>query len=254
MTHVKARDVHLPDSLYWLADHLGQCPVKRVCILGISGKLGQYMIGHALERGYQVQGVCRPESVGKLARWGDRIRVFPGRTDDRAVVAEALKGCDGVLTVLVPWGVRGYATGTARAVLDLADPGSRLVFSCGWHISRDGLDRYPLSLRLQMRIIPPLVKVLRIADIGDQERAAAAIFASDRDWTVVRGSDLEEGPSEGLPVWSAHVGDPVLASNRTRRTDFALFMVAALTDPALIRQTPAIVSRAAPSAQRKTVP
>lgn len=216
--------------------------MNRVCILGISGKLGQYMIGHALERGYQVQGICRPESVPKLARWGDRIRVFPGRTDDRAVVAEALQGCDGVLVVLVPWGVKGYATGTAKAVLDLADPGARLVFSCGWHISRDGLDRYPLSLRLQMLLIPPLVKLLRIADISDQERAAAAIFASDRDWTVVRGSDLEEGPSEGLPRWSAHVGDPVLAANRTRRTDFALFMVAALTDPTLIRQAPAIVS------------
>ena len=50
-------------------------------------------------------------------------------------------------------------------------------------------------------------------------------FESDRDWTVVRGSDLKEGPSEGLPVWSEHVGDPVLASNRTRRV-FAQFMVA----------------------------
>lgn len=224
--------------------------MNRVCILGISGKLGQYMIGHALERGYRVQGVCRPESVPKLARWGDRIRVFPGRTDDRAVVEEAVGGCDGVLTVLVPWGVRGYATGTARAVLDLANPGARLVFSCGWHIRRDGLDRYPLSLRLQMRLMPPLLRLLRIADIADQERAAAAIFASERDWTVVRGSDLEEGPSEGLPLWAPHVGDPVLAANRTRRTDFALFMVAALTDPALIRQAPAIVSCASAAAKR----
>ena len=82
-----------------------------------------------------------------------------------------------------------------------------------------------------------------------QERAAAAIFASPRDWTVVRGSDLEEGPSEGLPVWSQHVGDRILASNRTRRTDFALLMVAALTDPSLIRQAPAIVSQATPSAR-----
>jgi NAD(P)H-binding len=227
--------------------------MQRVCIIGISGKLGQYMIGHALDRGYQVQGVCRPESVAKLARWGERIRVFPGRTDDRAVLADALKGCDGVLTVLVPWGVKGYATATAKAVLDLADPGARLVFSCGWHISRDGLDRYPLSLRLQLRIIPPLVRFFRIADIADQDRAAAAIFASDRDWTVVRGSDLEEGPTEGLPVWSQHVGDPILASNHTRRTDFALFMVAALTDASLLRQAPAIVSRAAPSVRAATV-
>lgn len=223
--------------------------MKRVCIIGISGKLGQYMIGHALERGYEVHGVCRPQSQGKLARWGDRIRVFPGRTDDRAVMAEALKGCDGALAVLVPWGIRGYATGTAKAVLDLADPGARLVFSCGWHISRDGLDRQSLSLRLQLLLMRPLLRLLRVADIGDQERAAAAIFASPRDWTVVRGSDLEEGPSEGLPVWSAHVGDPVLAANRTRRTDFALFMVAALTDPSLVRQAPAIVSRASAPAR-----
>lgn len=223
--------------------------MKRVCILGISGKLGQYMVGHALERGYEVHGVCRPESVAKLARWGDRIRVFPGRTDDRAVVAKATTGCDGVLAVLVPWGVRGYATGTAKAVLDLAAPGARLVFSCGWHISRDGLDHYSRTLRLQLLVMRPLLRLLRIADISDQENAAATIFASSRDWTVVRGSDLEEGPSEGLPVWSAHVGDAILASNRTRRTDFALFMVAALTDKSLIHQAPAIVSRASASAR-----
>ena len=60
-------------------------------------------------------------------------------------------------------------------------------------------------------------------------------------WTVVRGSDLEEGPSEGLPVWSRHVGDPILASNRTRRMDFALVMVAAIENDALVQEAPAIV-------------
>lgn len=70
----------------------------------------------------------------------------------------------------------------------------------------------------------------------------------------MRGSDLEEGDSEGLPVWRRHVGDPVLASNRTRRVDFALFMVHALEDEALVREAPAIVSRAAPSARGVTPP
>ena len=40
------------------------------------------------------------------------------------------------------------------------------------------------------------------------------VFESDTRWTVVRGSDLEEGESQGLPVWSRHVGDPILASNQ----------------------------------------
>jgi hypothetical protein len=45
------------------------------------------------------------------------------------------------------------------------------------------------------------------------------------------------------------VGDPILASNLTRRVDFALFMVAALTDDELIQEAPAIVGRLSPSAR-----
>lgn len=213
----------------------------KVCIIGASGKLGRYMVGHALDRGYAVVAVCRPDSVGKLAAFADRIAIVPGRTDDPAVVAEAVAGCDGVLTVLVPWGMRHYASGTAQAVLDHAPPDARLVFSCGWHISRDGRDVYPLGLRLTVAIGGAIGWWLRLVDIDDQVEACRRIFASDRRWTVVRGSDLTEGDSEGLPVWRRHVGDPALASNRTRRTDFALFMVAALTDDALIREAPAIV-------------
>lgn len=223
--------------------------MKKICIVGISGKLGQYMVEHALARGYEVRGVCRPESVGKLARFGDRITIFAGRTDDRAVIAEAVKGCDGVLVVLAPWGVQRYASGTAQAVMDFAEPGARLIFSCGWHISLDGKDVYSLKLRLIVALFGPIARLLRIAELDDQVRATDLVFRSDKAWTVVRGSDLEEGASQGLPVWAEHVGDPVLASNLTRRTDFALFMVAALTDDSLIGTAPAIVGCASPSAQ-----
>jgi NAD(P)-dependent dehydrogenase (short-subunit alcohol dehydrogenase family) len=216
-------------------------PMRRICIVGASGKLGQYMIGHALERGYEVVGVCRPESVAKLARFEGRVTVIPGRTDDRDVIRRAVEGCDGVLVVLAPWGLVKYASGTAQAVMDFAAPGARLVFSCGWHITRDGKDDYGWPFLLMVAVLRWIGLVTRLAEIDDQVEACRRIFESDRDWTVVRGSDLAEGPSEGLPVWSEHVGDPVLKSNLTRRVDFALFMVAALTDPALSRQAPAIV-------------
>lgn len=223
--------------------------MKRICIVGISGKLGQYMTEQALENGYEVVGVCRPESVGKLARFGDRITVYPGKTDDREVIARAVKGCDGVLTVLAPWGVQQYASGTARAVLDFAEPGARLVFSCGWHITRDGKDRYPLSLRLFVPIFGKIARLLRFAELDDQVAACDLVFGSDTAWTVVRGSDLEEGESQGLPLWSEHVGDPVLKSNKTRRVDFARFMVHALENDTLIRKAPAIVGRETASAR-----
>jgi hypothetical protein len=216
--------------------------------VGASGKLGQYMVQHALDRDYEVVGVCREQSVAKLDAFKGRMTIVPGATDNRDVISQAVAGCDGVLTVLVPRGVHGYSTGTAQAVLDLASPSARLVFSCGWHITRDGQDVYSRSLKWKVRVLGGFGKLARAVDLDDQVEACRRVFASDTRWTVVRGSELEEGESQGLPVWSRHVGDPILASNITRRVDFALFMVAALENDELIHEAPAIVGCRTPSA------
>jgi hypothetical protein len=213
----------------------------KICIVGVSGKLGQYMARHALDRGYEVIGVCRKKSVGKLEKLKDSITIMPGPTNDRQLIKKAVEGCDGVLTVLVPWGTKQYATGTAQAVLDYARPDARLVFSCGWHISMDGQDVYPAFLKRQEVFARWFGRLTRIIDLDDQIEACQRVFTSPAKWTVVRGSDLEEGESQGLPVWSRHVGDPILASNMTRRVDYALFMIDALENEALIHEAPAIV-------------
>jgi hypothetical protein len=222
--------------------------MKKVCIVGASGKLGQYMVQHALDKGYEVVGVCRERSVGKLDPFKERITIIPGATNDREVIKTATAGCDGVLTVLIPWGFQQYSSGTAQAVLDHARPGARLIFSCGWHITRDGQDLYSWSSKATVKVTGWLGRLFRVMDIDDQVEACRRIFASDTQWTVVRGSALEEGDSQGLPVWSRHVGDPILESNLTRRVDFALFMVEALENDELIQEAPAIVGCQTPSA------
>jgi len=100
-------------------------------------------------------------------------------------------------------------------VLDHARPGARLVFSCGWHITRDGQDIYSWKLKAIVKVFGSLARLARFADLDDQVEACRRVFASNTRWTVVRGSDLEEGDSQGLPVWSRHVG--TLASRRSRR-------------------------------------
>ena len=222
--------------------------MQKVCVVGASGKLGKYMVRHALDRGYEVVGVCREKSVAKLDEFAGRITIVPGATNDREVVKKAVEGCDGVLVVLVPWGVQQYASGTAQAVLDYAKPGARLIFSCGWHITKDGQDVYTWRLKAFVRIFGWLTRLFRLVELDDQVEACRRIFASDTKWTVVRGSSLEEGESQGLPVWSRHVGDPILESDLTRRIDFALFMVEALENDELIHEAPAIVGCKTPSA------
>ncbi|MDP1917780.1 MAG: NAD(P)H-binding protein [Myxococcales bacterium] len=222
--------------------------MKKICIVGASGKLGLYMVRHALARGYEVVGVCRANSVGKLDEFKGRITIIPGATNDREVIRRAVAGCDGVMVVLVPFGVHQLSTGTAQAVLDFAAPGARLVFSCGWHITRDGKDVYPGSMKVLLALFGPIARLFRFADVDDQVEACRRVFESTTRWTVVRGSDLEEGESQGLPLWSRHVGDAVLESNLTRRIDFALFMVEALQNDALVHEAPAIVGCKTPSA------
>ena len=101
---------------------------RKVCIVRASGKLGRYMVRHALDRGYGVVGVCRQESVPKLEEFADRITVVPGATNDPEVIKRGRRvrrGAGGA----GPRGVHGYSTGTAQAVLDHAPPGARLMFS-----------------------------------------------------------------------------------------------------------------------------
>lgn len=222
--------------------------MKKVCIVGASGKLGQYMVEHALDRKYEVVGVCRERSAAKLERFKDLITIIPGPTNNREIIKKAVEGCDGVLTVLVPWGMQQYSSGTAQAVLDYAPANARLIFSCGWHITRDGKDVYSRTFKFMVKAAALIGRMLRAVEIYDQEEACRRIFSSNSRWTVVRGSDLEEGESQGLPVWSRHIGDPMLASNLTRRIDFALFMVAALENDDLVHEAPAIVGCRTPSA------
>ena len=222
--------------------------MKKVCIVGASGKLGQYMVQHSLDRGYEVVGVCRERSVGKLDAFKERITIIPGPTNDRKIIKRAVEGCDGVLTVLVPWGIKQYSSGTAQAVLDYAHPGARLIFSCGSHITLDGQDVYSRNAKKILKVATWIGRIIRAVDIDDQVEACRRVFTSDTQWTVVRGPELEKGESQGLPVWSHHVGDPILESNIVRRVDFALFMVEALGNDELIHEAPAIVGGQTPSA------
>jgi hypothetical protein len=91
--------------------------------------------------------------------------------------------------MLVPRGVHGYSTGTAQAVLDLAPPGARLVFSCGWHISRDGQDVYPRRLKWKVAVLGRLGKLARAVDLNELIHEAPAIVGCRTPSALAHAAD-----------------------------------------------------------------
>jgi hypothetical protein len=192
----------------------------KVCVVGASGKLGRYMLAmpSSAVMKSSASAVSRA-SASWLSLWPDHGRSRPDRRrgSDQGGRRRLRRrprrvGAAGHAPLLV-W--------NEQAVLVHAKPDARLVFSCGWHVSLDGQDVYSLRYKALVKAAGLLGRVTPTVDLDDQVEACRRVFESDTRWTVVRGSDMEEGESEGLPVWSRHVGNPILESNINRRIDFA---------------------------------
>jgi hypothetical protein len=197
----------------------------RVCIVGASGKLGQYMVQHALDRDYEVVGVCREQSVAQLDAFKERITFIPGATDDRDVIKQAVAGCHGVLVVLVPRGVHNYSSGTAQAVLDHAQPGALSLFRCDsrWRCGAQARFEWRRSSLRGLAALLALPRLLQGAECAAEEderliRGSGAYGAdsADDDRVVaggVLGDDLalEAGERAGDQWHSASAVVPVEA-------------------------------------------
>ena len=77
---------------------------------------------------------------------------------------------------------------------------------------------------------PARALLARFADLDDQWRRADGCSPATPGGPSCAAAISRRGESQGSPVWSRHVGDPIIESNLTRRVDFALFMVEALTN------------------------
>jgi hypothetical protein len=163
----------------------GRERVTRICIVGASGKLGHCMVQHALDRGYEVVGVCREQSVAKLDAFTGRITVIPGATDDREVIRQAVAGCAGSWPCWSPGCPRlldGDRSGGARR----RGTGRGWCSPAAGIVSRDGQDVYSRRLKWKVAVLGGFGKLVRGVDLDDQVEACRRVFASDTRWTVVR--------------------------------------------------------------------
>ncbi len=99
-------------------------------------------------------GCAASRSVAKLDRFKGRITVVPAPTDDREAIGRAVAGCDAVLTVLAPMGVRQYrVTNGAGGPRPCERRAPGFLVRMAHHPRRSG--------HLHWRLLPTVVKVAR---------------------------------------------------------------------------------------------
>ena len=194
----------------------------RLARFGATGRTGRLVVQDALAQGHEVVAFVR--SADKLSRQqvpNARLSVVEGDVRDAAAVARAVEGVDAVVSVLAP--VRdqpGVQTdGTVTIVEAMRQHGvERIVSLTGAGVDAPGDAPRPLGGRLVKGVMGLVVGwVLR-----DGQGHADALYASDRDWAVVRPPRLTDGPPTGA---ARHGRLPLGAGDSVRRADVADFLL-----------------------------
>jgi putative NADH-flavin reductase len=217
----------------------------KLTIFAATGGIGGQILHQALAAGHDVTAVVR--SPGKLrpSRNGTRVvqadlaKPEPGRLESAVV------GADAVLSGLGPRpmadaGVAAHgteaivramqATGVRRILVVSAAPNST-VPSPG----RPNPPRHDPGEGFFMRnLFTPFIKVVLRQRYGDLARMEDLLRESELDWTVFRPPRLTNGPLTGK--YRTALGQNLRRGALISRADVAQAMLAALDQPATIRQ------------------
>ena len=185
-------------------------------VLGAAGATGVPLVEQAIAAGHQVTALAR--SAEDLTLTNPNLHVVQGDATDRAVVSQAMKGADAVISVL---GARGPVIAEAtRAVVAAAEQAGpdRILMLSSFAVARDRLK--------------PVSKLVTRMAMGSQTKDKAAgeevLRASGLDWTIVYATVLTNGPKTEPRV--VPETEKVGMSQRISRADVASFLLQAATD------------------------
>jgi uncharacterized protein YbjT (DUF2867 family) len=185
-------------------------------ILGAAGATGTQLVEQALAAGHQVIALAR--SGQNVTITNPNLHVVEGDATDRAVVSQAMKGNDAIISVL---GARGPVIAEAtRAIVAAAKQGGpdRIVMLSSFAVARDRLK--PVSKLLTRTVMGSQIK--------DKTAGEEVLRASGLDWTIVYATKLTNGPRTEPRVVpeSRKVG----TLQKISRADVASFLLQAATD------------------------
>jgi nucleoside-diphosphate-sugar epimerase len=211
----------------------------KVTIFGATGAAGVLVTRKALDDGHYVTVYAR--NPDKLNIQHDRLAIVKGDLADPAAIEAAIAGRDAVISVLgpTPKAVGHRVTDGMKAIISaMRTHGVRRLVATSTPSSVDPSDRYALSFSLAIGLIRTLQRTAYDDIIG----AAAAVRASDLDWTLVRLPMLTNKASVP-PAVAGYVGAADVRLFWLSRNVLADFLVGQLANQTWIGKAPVLSNR-----------
>jgi uncharacterized protein YbjT (DUF2867 family) len=217
-------------------------PIKKVLILGATGRTGVHIVQYALSKGYEVVAlVRRPEN---FKHSNPKVTVVRGDTENPSDVEKAVSMADEVISVInnpraseSPWAkVLGrpfmIRDSIKNVVRSMKNQGKKRILVMSTFGAGESFDHLPWFVRLLVKYSN--MKVAFADHTGQEE----VLKASDLDWTVVRCVQLSnEERLDPLIVSSNNTPKP---ANLVSRKQAALFLVEQLDRSEYLRKLPVI--------------
>lgn len=219
---------------------------KTILLYGGSGRTGTFVMQQALAAGHSVRALVRDPSV--ISQTHDQLTLIKGTPENADNVAEAMQGCDGVISTLnnarasdSPFAKTLNRDTLLKDIMEITiaamhDQGLRRIVSLGAAGANESYDTAPFIMRM----------LIKWSNLGhayrDHERVEDTLAASGLDWTVGRAMML--GKKAGTaPVIESYVvsgaNHPKPAMQISRAT-VAQWMIEALDRKDLYGKAPMI--------------
>ena len=205
----------------------------RVTVFGATGGIGKHLVRQALDQGHAVTAVVRDRGRFDVSHPALEVRTVPA-LDDAGRLAPLLRGSDAILSGVGPRGRHdGPVASTAtRAILGAMQTEGvhRIVVVSAAPVGPPAAGDSFLNRRVLLPVVSAVLKEV----YADLRRMEDAMAGSPAEWTVVRPPKLVDRPLTGR--YRTAVGGNVARGHTVARADVAHAMLAALTEPATIRQ------------------
>jgi uncharacterized protein YbjT (DUF2867 family) len=207
----------------------------RLTIFGATGGAGRQLVEQALAAGHQVVAFVRNPS--KLATRHERLTIVQGELADQAAIERAVSGADAVISVLGPRGGsegKPITRGMQNILAAMKQQDVRRLIISSTPSASDPNDLPDPKFRALVALVRLTMRAAYEEIVG----VAEAVRKSDRDWTIVRVSMLNDNPGSGK-VRVGYLGKGEVGV-RISRADMAGFMLKQVQDTGYLRQAPVI--------------